>query len=912
MLNGPFNPSQVEFKWNDAWLSNQTPYIEECQAPFSIVIPPPNVTGTLHMGHGFQMTLMDTLIRFNRMNGHPTHWQMGTDHAGIATQMVVERRLHQDGTTKESLGREAFTKSMWDWVDFSGDHIRNQIKRMGFMVDWSSERFTLDPELSKTVQHVFQKMYHDGLIYQGEKMVNWDTQLKTAVSDLEVVSESKTIPLYTLQYTLSNNPDQSISVATTRPETLFGDQAIAVHPDDSRYQHLIGQTVCIPLTQRHIPIIADDYVDPEFGTGCVKITPAHDFNDFEVGKRHQLKHLNIMNQDGTLNHHVPQAFQGLDRFVARKRIVASLDELGLLQAQNTHQTQVPYGDRSQTILEPRLTRQWFMKMSDLAKRALTTVQKGDIQFHPSFWVSTYEHWLNNIEDWCISRQLWWGHRIPCWYDDEGKAYVGSDETSIRQQYQLADNISLQQDEDVLDTWFSSALWPFSTMDWPNINSQKFQQFFPSHVLITGHDLIFFWVARMIMMSLYLTDEIPFKHVYFTGLIKDPQGQKMSKSKGNVVDPIDLIEGSSLQALIDKRTRHMMQPQLAEKIKKATQKSFPNGIDAHGTDALRFTFLALSGGNLDIRFDFNRLTGYKHFANKIWNASRLILMNTPEDITPISTPSSMIDHWLQQHFNSTITAVHQHIIQFRFDLAAQTLHTFVWGIFCDWYLELIKPQLHEKCQQTLAFATSKLMDMLTLMHPFMPYVTEEIYQSLPFKKGDGFLINTPYPVTQDASTHDFEQIETLKSWVSAIRTLRAEIQLPQSTYIDVFIATDSQMQAAVHRYQGSLKPMIRGQSIHTIDHSESINRSCLRIDDSNATLYIPLADLVGLQQAISGSQKKLDQLSKNIAKTQSKLDSPQFIERAPELAKKTQEQLHDYQMKHDRLKQHLDQLLASEI
>ena len=911
MLNGPFDPSQIEHNWNKAWQEHAQQQLQETQQdPFCIVIPPPNVTGTLHMGHGFQMTLMDTLIRFHRMNGHPTHWQMGTDHAGIATQMVVERNLTKQGTTKESLGRDAFEQTMWQWVEHSGDHIRSQIKRMGFLVDWESERFTLDEDLSHTVRHVFHKMYDDGLIYRGEKMVNWDTQLETAVSDLEVISETKQVQLYTLNYQLASSPDTFISVATTRPETLFGDQAIAVHPEDDRFKRLIGTEVLVPLTGRTIPIIADDYVDPEFGTGCVKITPAHDFNDFEMGKRHHLTPLNIMNPNGTLNTKVPKDFQGLDRFEARKRLIATLEASGQVTSIESYKTQLPFGDRSNTLLEPRITHQWFVRMKDLAINALEAVRRKEVEFHPPFWESTYQHWLDNIEDWCISRQLWWGHRIPCWYDNEGNAYVGQNEEDVRRAHHLSADHALRQDDDVLDTWFSSALWPFSTLGWPDVKHPTFQQFFPSHVLITGHDLIFFWVARMIMMSLYLTDSVPFKHVYFTGLIKDPQGKKMSKSKGNVVDPIDLISGTSLDALIEKRTANLMQPQMAKAITKATEKAFPKGIQAHGTDALRFTFLALSGGHLDIKFDFNRLTGYKHFANKIWNASRLILMNATDKSQPAAQPKTPLDHWLQHELNLTIQATQNHLADFRFDLAAQVLHQYVWGTFCDWYLELIKPKLHDQCQDTLSFALHQLTEMLTLMHPFMPYVTEEIHHQMTKHSMDQtLLIHQPYPkpLPVDGQLHGL--IQSLQQCISSVRTLRADILLPQATKLTLFVLCESNLKDTIEQYKTAFSQLTKADQIHYLAPNTSYDEPHLRVDTASATLLIPLKGLTGLDLAISGSQKKIKNLENSISKTESKLSSPKFREKAPELANEAEDNLNILKTQHQRLSDHLKQLMA---
>ena len=651
--------------------------------PYCIVIPPPNVTGTLHMGHALQDTIMDALTRYHRMQGRRTLWQPGTDHAGIATQMVVERLLEREGTSRHALGRERFVERVWQWKERSGHTIAQQLRRLGASLDWSRDRFTMDEGLSRAVTEVFVRLHDEGLIYRGKRLVNWDPVLQTALSDLEVLTTEERGKLWHLRYPLADSPDTTLVVATTRPETMLGDTAVAVHPDDERYRHLVGREVALPLTERRIPIVADEYVDPEFGTGCVKITPAHDFNDYEVGQRHKLPQITVLDFNAALNDNAPPAYRGLDRFEARKRIVADLEARGLLERIAEHTSMIPRGDRSGVVVEPLLTDQWYVRVKPLAEPAIAAVEDGRVKFVPENWSKTYFEWMHNIQDWCISRQLWWGHRIPAWYDDAGNIYVGRDEAEVRRKHGLAPGVALRQDEDVLDTWFSSALWPFSTLGWPD-KTPELATFYPTNVLVTSFDIIFFWVARMLMMGLKFIGDVPFREVYIHALVRDHEGNKMSKSKGNILDPIDLIDGVDLNTLLKKRTDGLMQPHLQAGIEKATRKEFPNGIDAVGTDALRFTFASLATTGRDARFDLARAEGYHRFCNKLWNASAYVLSQL-DGIDDGELELGIADRWIRSRLRSTVAAVHENFAVYRLDLIAQTLYDFAWHELCDWYL-----------------------------------------------------------------------------------------------------------------------------------------------------------------------------------------------------------------------------------
>ena len=734
-MDKTYHPTDIEEKWAKIWaerkLSNK-----DSDESFSQVIPPPNVTGTLHMGHSFQYAIMDLYTRHNHMSGKDAYWQVGTDHAGIATQMVVENNLSKNGVTRNELGREKFLKEVWSWKDFSEENITSQIKRLGSSVDWEKYRFTLDDDFNKAVIKAFVELYRKQKIYRGYRLVNWDPSLKTAVSDLEVVRQEKNGLLWHIKYPIEKS-DEFVTVATTRPETMFGDMAIAVNPSDKRYKHLIGEKVLLPFVQRKLPIIGDEYVDMEFGTGCLKITPGHDFNDYEIGKKYSLhevdgevkisdqssdfKPINIFNDDAWSNDNVPEPFTNLDRFKVRKLVIEKLSDLQLLVKEEKHHISVPRGERSNIVIEPKLSHQWYVATSDMALKANKAVNDGEIRFHPENWVKTYFNWMNNIEDWCVSRQIWWGHRIPAWFDDEKNVYVGFNEDDVREFYGLDDR-QLTQDEDVLDTWFSASLWPFASLGWPK-SSREYNKYFPTSLLVTGFDIIFFWVARMMMMSIEFTDKIPFKDVYVTGLIRDENGQKMSKSKGNIIDPLDLVYGISLEDLVKKRTANLMQEGQAEKIEKKTRKQFPNGIESYGTDALRMTFYSMATHTKDISFELGRLKGYRNFCTKIWNAARFI--NGFPDGNEIFKPLNDNDKWINEEFNKSSKKIERHINEYRLDFAINEVYEFFWGKFCDVYLE--------ECKKTSKTQNLKpmLQKILIMMHPFAPFITEEIH-SLLFK------------------------------------------------------------------------------------------------------------------------------------------------------------------------------------
>tara|TARA_R110002167_G_scaffold29239_3_gene97700 strand:+ start:510 stop:3329 length:2820 start_codon:yes stop_codon:yes gene_type:complete len=907
-MDKTYQPNQIESHWYKQWEEKGyfTPQGEG--DAYSIVIPPPNVTGRLHMGHGFQNALMDALIRYQRMLGKKTLWQVGTDHAGIATQMVVERQLAAKDTTRQELGRDKFLEKVWDWKQESGDIITQQIRRLGSSMDWSRERFTMDPKFSKVVEKVFIELYDEKLIYRGNRLVNWDPTLHTAISDLEVLSEEEDGFLWHFRYPLADDAktatgDTYITIATTRPETLLGDTAVAVNPTDPRYTNLIGKSVLLPLCDRRIPIIADDYVDAAFGTGCVKITPAHDFNDYEVGKRHDLEVINILTADAAINDNAPAAYQGLDRFDARKKVVADIEALGLLEKIDPHKLKVPRGDRSNTVIEPYLTNQWYVAVQSLADPAIKAVEDGDIQFVPKNWENTYFAWMRDIQDWCISRQLWWGHRIPAWYDDQGNIYVASDEAAVRAKYELSPDLALHQDEDVLDTWFSSALWTFATLDWPD-DKEMMKTFHPTDVLVTGFDIIFFWVARMIMMTLKFTGEIPFKTVYIHGLVRDENGQKMSKSKGNVLDPIDLIDGIGLEDLVTKRTSDLMQPQLEQKIAKYTRASFPDGITAYGTDALRFTFYSLASTGRDIKFDLNRMEGYRNFCNKIWNASRYVLMNTEEkgivfhqakqDALRERDYFSLADRWIMSRFQRTVEQAHEHFATYRFDLLAQALYDFFWNEYCDWYLELSKPVLWDEenhpdhAQTTRLTLLSVLESSLRLCHPLMPFITEEIWQRISplldmrAQDEDKSLMMQAYPQV-DKTLIDAEaeaDIDWVKGIIIGIRNIRGEMDISPGKAIPVLLRNGSPEDR--RRLEQNRLFLIKLAKLADITYLESADEApmCATQLHGDVEILVPLAGLIDKAAEAARLEKEIAKLEKNLAGINGKLSNAKFVDNAP--------------------------------
>ncbi len=885
-----YQPADIENRCYENWEASGFFAPTGKGKPYCIMIPPPNVTGTLHMGHAFQHTIMDALTRYHRMQGHNALWQPGTDHAGIATQMVVERQLEEAGQTRTGLGREAFLEKVWEWKNHSGNTISRQMRRMGDSVDWSRERFTMDEGLSRAVTEVFVRLYEEGLIYRGTRLVNWDPVLHTAVSDLEVISKEEDGHLWHFRYPLTSG-DGYLVVATTRPETMLGDTAVAVHPDDERYRQLVGQTVRLPLADREIPIIADDYVDPEFGTGCVKITPAHDFNDYEIGLRHKLPQINIFTEGASISQNAPRPYQGLDRTEARRRVVADLDKLGLLEGIDDHKLMVPRGDRSGEIIEPFLTDQWFVKATELAGPAIEAVESGQIRFVPENWSKTYFEWMHNIQDWCISRQLWWGHRIPAWFDAAGNVYVGHDEADARARHSLDDTIPLHQDEDVLDTWFSSALWPFSTLGWPE-QTPELKTFYPTTVLVTGFDIIFFWVARMIMMGLKFTGEVPFREVYITGLIRDHDGQKMSKSKGNVIDPLDLIDGIELEALLEKQTTGMMQPQLKSKIERATRKQFPDGIPEFGTDALRFTFAALASTGRDIRFDLNRVEGYRNFCNKLWNAARYVLMNVaPENSTAVRVdeyvPLSLPDRWIRSRLGKTIAAVQDHFGNYRFDLAAKALYEFTWNEYCDWYLELSKPALQDDSPEkpgTRRTLATVLEALLRCLHPVVPFITEEIWGKVaPVAGASG----TSIMLQNFPSVDDFpadEQAETELAWLQAfilgVRQIRGEMDIAPNRRLPVLLRDLSgDDKRLLKAHSSRLTQLARIQSIEILDDDQEPPPSAMALM-GGMKILVPMAGLIDVEAERQRLEKNRDRAQNNLGRTQGKLRNEQFMANAP--------------------------------
>jgi len=940
-----FDPSTAEARWYQLWEERGYFKPNSSNDAYSIMIPPPNVTGSLHMGHAFQHTIMDALVRYQRMRGKSALWQVGTDHAGIATQMVVERKLAAEGnTSREELGREKFIDKIWGWKAESGGTITRQMRRLGNSVDWERERFTMDEGLSKAVLEVFVQLYEDDLIYRGKRLVNWDPKLHTAISDLEVENRDQKGHLWHFRYPLADGARTAdgkayLVVATTRPETMLGDTAVAVHPDDERYCELVGKEVLLPLVNRRIPIVADDYVDREFGTGCVKITPAHDFNDYDVGKRHQLPMINVLTLEGAIvdsfEHYtttgeatdsdgstLPNGYAGLDRFVARDKIIEDFDAAGYLEETKDHALKVPYGDRSGVVIEPMLTDQWYVRIQPLADPAIKAVEKGDIQFVPKSYENMYFSWMRNIQDWCISRQLWWGHRIPAWYDRDGKVYVGRTEQEVREKHDLGD-IELHQDEDVLDTWFSSALWTFSTLGWPE-ETPDLKKFHPTDVLVTGFDIIFFWVARMIMMTLHFRKEVPFKTVYVTGLIRDENGQKMSKSKGNVLDPLDMIDGISIDDLVEKRTGNMMQPQAAEKIAKRTKKEFPEGIEAHGTDALRFTLLALASTGRDINWDMTRLEGYRNFCNKLWNASRYVLMNTEnEDCGQDGSKDyelGVADRWIISQLQRTEQSVNKAINDYRFDLAATTLYEYIWNQYCDWYLELSKPVLWDdnasaaRKKGTRRTLVRVLDAILRLSHPLIPYITEEIWQSvgtLAGQSGDTLML-APYP-QPDQSKIDSqadEQIAWLKTLIVGIRNIRGEMGISPGKAIPVLLRGGHQSDRDnLELSQQLLTKLANIEHIEWLDENSEAPMSSTALA-GDLEILVPMAGLIDVSAEIDRLEREITKFETEMSKISGKLSNENFVQRAPEpVVAKERERLGEVESAVSRLQNQVTELKA---
>jgi valyl-tRNA synthetase len=901
-MDKAYSPADIETRIYAEWESRGYFAPSSTGPKFSIVIPPPNVTGTLHMGHAFQDTIMDALTRFHRMRGFDTLWQPGTDHAGIATQMVVERQLNAAGQSRIELGRDAFIARVWQWKETSGGMIAKQMRRLGASVDWQRDVFTLDPAMSLKVTEVFVRLHEDGLIYRGKRLVNWDPILKTALSDLEVVADEETGSLWHLRYPLSEGPGYLV-VATTRPETMLGDAAVAVHPDDERYRHLVGRKVRLPLTSRELPIIADAYVDPTFGSGCVKITPAHDFNDYELGQRHKLPMINIMTLDAALNDSVPQPYRGLDRFTAREKILADLDALGLIERIEPHKLTVPRGDRSNAILEPLLTDQWFVDIKPLAAPAIRAVEEGHVRFVPETWTGVYYDWMHKIRDWCISRQLWWGHRIPAWYDAEGRYYVARSEEDVRRVHGIAADVPLRQDDDVLDTWFSAALWPFSTLGWPE-KTAALQAYYPTSVLVTGFDIIFFWVARMMMMGLKFMGDVPFRKVYIHGLIRDQDGQKMSKSKGNVIDPLDIVDGITLEALLEKRTTGLMQPQMKAGIEKATRKQFPQGIAAYGTDALRLCFARLATQSRDLRFDMAKVEEYRNFCNKLWNASRYVLMNTEKnDLASAGAQFSLADRWIQSRLKDMLGRIEAGFADYRLDLVANALYEFTWQEFCDWYVELSKTVLQSDSASEAAKRGTRLTLVRTLevllraMHPLAPFISEEIWQRVRALAGVSgeTIMRAEFPradsITADAQAEP--EMRWVMDFILGVRQIHGEMDIPLARKFEVLLQNAS---ARDLQYLGRNLPyLVRLGGVEpprALNEGEAAPISAVALL-GNLEILVPMKGLIDPVAELDRLAKRLRKAEVDFSKLEAKLGNSQFAKNAPpDIVAKDQQRLEE--------------------
>ena len=883
MIDNKYNPSEIEDKWYKEWEENKIFSPSGDGEPYCIMIPPPNVTGTLHMGHAFQVTLMDILCRYHRMLGNKTLWQAGTDHAGIATQMVVERKLTAQGISRTDLGREKFIDQVWDWKSQSGDIITKQLRRMGASLDWESERFTLDEGLSIAVSKVFIDLYEEGLIYKGKRLVNWDPVLQTALSDLEVISSEENGKIWQIKYFLENDSENYLEIATTRPETILGDTAVAVNPLDEKYKKYIGKNAIVPITGKKVPIISDEYVDMEFGTGCLKITPAHDFNDYELAKKHNLEIINIFDASARIQCDFKE-YNNLDRFEARKKILSELQESNNLTKVSDHKMVIPRGDRSHSIIEPLMTDQWYVKIKPLAEEAIRCVKEKEIKFVPENWEKTYFEWMNNIQDWCISRQLWWGHRIPAWYDEEKNIYVGKDEDDVRKKYDIKSETILTQDEDVLDTWFSSSLWPFSTLGWPN-ETERVKTFYPTSVLITGFDIIFFWVARMIMMGKKFVGEVPFKEIYVHGLVKDSSGKKMSKSKGNIIDPIDLIDGIKLEDLINKRASDLMQPEMAEKIKKNTKKEYPQGIDSYGTDALRFTFASLASNGRDINFNLKRVEGYRNFCNKLWNAARYVKMQSQDQSYDIESEKfTDEDFWIRNKLSVLIANTKDSYKNYRFDYAAKNLYSFVWQDYCNWYIEISKSKLNKKniseIEKSIIIYNLRdiLKNILLLLHPIMPFITEEIYHDMYGE--EKFLQDNNYPDAEKFSNDvDVSNISWMIDIVSAIRKTRSEIGVQPNKDIEVVIVGENNKDKLFFKNLSSLIMDLAKINKFSFGQ-EDTNQNYYTCVSNNLKLLIPSSGLIDIDSEIDRLSREKAKYVKQAEGIEGRLANSEFINNAP--------------------------------
>jgi valyl-tRNA synthetase len=880
-----YSPKDIESNIYKKWTENDCFSAKDLKSNYSIVLPPPNVTGTLHMGHAFQHTIIDILIRYNRMLGKSVLWQPGTDHAGIATQLVVENNLRKTGKTRHEIGRKGLIDEIWKWKEHSGNTIISQTKRLGSSADWNRNRFTMDDGSNEAVKKVFIKLYEEGLIYRGNRLVNWDIKLQTAISDLEVTNIEKDGFLYYIKYNIEDS-NESITVATTRPETLFGDSAICINPDDNKYKHLIGKNAIVPIINRSIPIISDNSIDMEFGTGCVKITPAHDFNDYKLGKKHNLKFINILNKDGTLNENAGDIFDTKNIHESRSLVVNRLKEINNLDKIEKHKLTVPIGERSGEIIEPLLTDQWFMKMDELAKPAIDAVKKSNIKFVPKNWEKIYFNWLDNIEDWCISRQIWWGHRIPAWYDDNGNVFVGNTENEIRVKYDISKESQLTQDNDVLDTWFSSSLWPFNTMGWPD-KTEELEKYYPTSVLVTGFDIIFFWVARMVMMGIKFMNKVPFKTIYIHGLVRDSEGKKMSKSIGNVIDPIDIIDGIKLDELVDKRISSLVQPKLKNKIIKKTKDEFPDGITPYGADALRFCFCALASTGRDINFDLKRIEGYRNFCNKLWNASRFVFLSSKDydfDHKINFEKLTTYEKYIIIKLDELVTEYKKYCVSYRFDLMANTLYSFIWNEYCDWYLEIAKIEIDNGNEYTKNVLIYILKIILKLCHPVIPYITEEIWKEMVKLEytNDSILMNAKFPSQQKVFKDDNidNEILLLKKFINIIRKTRSDLNVHPKTKVDIYcVFTDNIYESFIKNNKDIITSLVKADTIYINSNSYDVNQ-CITISLEELKLYIPIKEIIDIDVEKKRLEKNLNNLVNNLNKIESKLNNKSFIEKAP--------------------------------